>query len=74
MTTNKKPKDFLTQTIMCDNIGSTRDGMLPVSCQEQAASVSYPRAMGSLIQTEIKQKIDIYNEWKANHGLRKIFF
>jgi hypothetical protein len=37
-------------TTSCDNIGSTGDGMLPVSCQEQEASVSYPRAMGSLIQ------------------------
>jgi hypothetical protein len=43
-------------TTSCDNIGSTGDGMLPVSCQEQATSVSYPRAMGSLIQTKIKIK------------------
>ena len=43
-------------TISCDNIGSTGDGMLPVSCQEQAVSVPYPRDMGSLIQLELKQK------------------
>ena len=51
MTQNKKPKYFLTPTILCDNIGSTRDGMLPVSYQEQAVLVPYPRAMGSLIQS-----------------------
>jgi hypothetical protein len=48
--------------------------MLPVSCQEQAVLVSSPRAMVSLIQIEIKTKSDIYNEWKANHGLGEIFF
>jgi hypothetical protein len=37
-------------TTLCANIGSIGDGMLPVSYQEQAASMSYPRAMGSLIQ------------------------
>jgi hypothetical protein len=56
MTQNKKPKDFFTQAILCDNIGSTGDGMLPVSCQEQAVLVSYPRAMGSFIQKKQKKK------------------
>jgi hypothetical protein len=35
---------------LCDNIGSKGDRMLPVSFQEQADLVSYPRAMGSLIK------------------------
>jgi hypothetical protein len=48
---------FYVPTIaLCDNICSTGDGMVPVSCQEQAVSVPYPRAMKSLIQSKIKQK------------------
>jgi hypothetical protein len=43
-------------TTSCNNIGSTGDGMLPVSFQEQAASMYYPRAMGSFIQTKMKKK------------------
>jgi hypothetical protein len=47
--------------------------MLPVSCQEQAILVPYPRAMGSLIQLKIKQMIFTMT-WKATHGLSKILF
>ena len=53
----KRPK-----ATWCDNIGSTGDGMLPVSYQEQVASMSYPRAMGSFIQTKMKEKM-WYLEW-----------
>jgi hypothetical protein len=45
--------------------------MLPVSCQEQATSVSYPRAMGSFIQIERKTKSDIYNGWDNHSWLKK---
>jgi len=44
--------------------------MLPVSCQEQAVLVPYPRAMGSLIQSEIKQN-DIYNGMESHSWLKK---
>jgi hypothetical protein len=45
--------------------------MLPVNFQEQVASMSYPRAMGSFIQTERKTKIDIYNGWDNHSWLKK---
>ena len=61
----------MTQENLCDNIVSTGDGMLPVSCQEQAALVSYPRAMGSFSQNKQKQKLIFTMEGKATKGFKK---
>jgi hypothetical protein len=45
--------------------------MLPMSCQDQATSMSYPKAMGSFIQTKIKTKSDIYNGGDNHTWLKK---
>jgi hypothetical protein len=48
--------------------------MLPAGYQEQVVSVSYPRAMGSFIQTKIKEKMIFTMAWKATHGSRNVLF
>jgi hypothetical protein len=58
-------------TTLCDNIGSTGDGMLPMSFQEQATSMSYPTDMGSFIQKKRKTNSDIYNGWDNHSWLKK---
>jgi hypothetical protein len=43
-------------TTLCANIGSTGDAMLPMNCQEQAASMSYPSYGGTYSNTKSKLK------------------
>jgi hypothetical protein len=48
--------------------------MLPASCQEQAVSVPYLRAMGSVIKTKNKRNKIFTMAWEATHGSRKVLF